>query len=82
MANNSVSSLRIPAGFKVEAFDSGDLTGTPLFVSGDTPSLAVRAFDNRISSVRISALRPERIQRDASDRELHEGNPGKVGHCG
>lgn len=52
-ANNSISSVRVQPGFKVEAFDSSDLTGTPLIISGDTPSLAARAFDNRISSVRI-----------------------------
>ena len=56
IANNSISSIRVPAGFKIEAFDSGDLTGTPVVISGDTPSLAARHFDNQLSSMRISRI--------------------------
>ena len=56
IANNSLSSIRVPAGFKIEAFDSADLTGTPVIISGDTPSLATRHFDNMLSSMRISRI--------------------------
>jgi hypothetical protein len=56
IANNSVSSIRVQPGFKVEAFANGDFTGTSIIVSGDTPSLAVRAFDNQMSSMRISKI--------------------------
>jgi hypothetical protein len=54
MADNTISSLRVAPGFKVEAFANGDFTGRSIIVSGDTPALTTRQFDNQLSSVRIS----------------------------
>jgi hypothetical protein len=56
IADNTISSLRVAPGFKVEAFANGDFTGTSIIVSGDTPVLAVRQFDDQLSSVCISKL--------------------------
>ena len=91
IGNNSVSSIRVPPGYKVEAFDSSDLSGTPLIISGDTPSLADRAFDNRISSVRISKITigatfyqlcGKSGYNVTLPRELHDDKPCNVGHKG
>jgi hypothetical protein len=54
MADNTISSLRVAPGFKVEAFANGDFTGRSIIISGDTPALTARQFDNQLSSVRIS----------------------------
>ena len=56
IANNSISSIEVEPGIKVEAFANGDFTGASIIVAGDTPSLAARQFDNRISSMRITVF--------------------------
>ena len=49
--DNSISSVQVPRGFKVEAFDTSEPTGTPtIIVSADTSDLAARGFDNTRSA--------------------------------
>ena len=56
IANNSVSSIRVQPGYKVEAFDSSDLLESGSLFRVTHHRSPRRAFDNRISSVRISKI--------------------------
>lgn len=53
IADNSISSIRVPSGFRIQAFDNANFTGTSIFLTHDTASLAGRGFDNKVSSLRI-----------------------------
>jgi hypothetical protein len=52
--DNSISSVKVPPGFRVVTFANPDFTGASIILGGDTPSLRSRGFDHEISSVRIS----------------------------
>jgi hypothetical protein len=52
--DNSISSVKVPPGFKVVAFANPDFTGASIILAGDTPSLRSKGFDHEISSLRIS----------------------------
>jgi|GEM_PF-6225524 hypothetical protein len=53
LADNSVSSLRIPVGFRVELYDNINLMGTPRVFTGNISCLST--YDNnRASSIRVT----------------------------
>ena len=55
--NNSIASIRvIQPGWKIQLFNNGNFTGTSITVTVDTPSLAVRRFENQLSSMRITKV--------------------------
>lgn len=51
--DNDASSLRIPAGYKVSLYDSDNLTGTPVVLTGDTGCLVGNNFNDRLSSLKV-----------------------------
>jgi hypothetical protein len=52
--NDAISSIRVPAGFKVVAYADGDFTGASWAFTADNPNLANTGNDNTISSFVIS----------------------------
>ncbi|MFJ4698912.1 discoidin domain-containing protein [Streptomyces sp. NPDC088768] len=54
LGNDSVSSLRVPAGWTVTAYADAGFTGTRWVFTGDTPDLVALGANDRISSVRVS----------------------------
>jgi hypothetical protein len=54
IANNSVSSIRVPTGFTVTAFDGSDLSGTSWTYTSDNPSLVATGNNDLVSSIRVT----------------------------
>lgn len=52
-ANNLISSMRVPPGYRVTLFDSSDLTGASLIKTGDDSCLVDDGWNDRVSSLRI-----------------------------
>jgi hypothetical protein len=56
IANNSISSIRMQPGYAIKVWDNGDFTGDSIIIYNDTANLALRGFDNRLSSMRITKI--------------------------
>ncbi|EDY46710.1 discoidin domain-containing protein [Streptomyces sp. SPB074] len=54
LGNDSVSSLRVPAGHTVTAYADAGFTGTRWVFTKDTPDLLALGANDKISSVRVS----------------------------
>ncbi len=55
-ANDAISSLRVPAGYRVTLFDSSDLTGASITKTADDGCLVDDGWNDRVSSLRIDRL--------------------------
>jgi hypothetical protein len=53
ITDNALSSLRVPAGFRVELYDNINMFGAPYVVRGNVSCLPA-SFNNRVSSIRIT----------------------------
>ncbi|GAA2377121.1 glycosyl hydrolase family 95 catalytic domain-containing protein [Dactylosporangium salmoneum] len=54
IANDSISSIRVPAGYTVTAYADGGFTGTSWTFTADTPSLIATGNNDQISSLRVA----------------------------
>lgn len=52
-ADNRISSIKVPAGYRVTLFDSSDLTGASITKTADDPCLIDDGWNDRVSSLRI-----------------------------
>ena len=53
--DNKVSSVKVTAGYKVELFDKASFGAASVVLTADAPKLAKLDFDNKTSSVRVTA---------------------------
>ncbi len=52
-ANHALSSLRVPAGYRVTLYDGADLTGASITRTADDPCLVDDGWNDRVSSLRV-----------------------------
>ena len=53
LPDNSVSSIKIPRGFRVELYDNFNLIGTPVVLTGSVSCFSA-SLTNRVSSIRVT----------------------------
>lgn len=77
--NDSVNSIKVENGYKVEIFSDKGYTGRNAILYTDVPDLSKYQFENSISSIKISYIGKNSYQNDFPTYKFLNDNPiGKI----